>query len=352
MFPYIGLFAYASIGAALNTSGGAGLRRGALWITGIILIVMIGFRWEVGADWLNYEHMLYYTRNGSYGSAIISPEPGYNLLNSIAAYADWGIWFPNLICAIIFVYGLLAFCREQPSPWLALVVAVPYLVIDVAMGYTRQGAAVGLVMLALGQFMRGSYVRMFVSLAFAATFHASAIVVAPLFALAIVTRPLFSVVILGFFGMALYFAFSDRVGHLMNLYQEYKITSAGAIPRILMNVFAAGVFLFWRRHFSENSEVRRLWTIFSLVALLALPMVFIVKSTTVVDRLVVFLVPLQMFVLSRLPLLFGDRRRQNVLLLSMVVVYSLAAELVWLNFGNEARHWIPYKNFLWESAFE
>jgi hypothetical protein len=43
----------------------------------------------------------------------------------------------------------VSFCRTQPRPWLALTLAFPYLVVVVAMGYTRQGVAIGLEMLAL-----------------------------------------------------------------------------------------------------------------------------------------------------------------------------------------------------------
>ena len=49
----------------------------------------------------------------------------------------------------IFAIGLVVFCRNLPRPWLALAVAVPYLVIVVAMGYSRQGVALGLAMLGL-----------------------------------------------------------------------------------------------------------------------------------------------------------------------------------------------------------
>ena len=36
------------------------------------------------------------------------------------------------------------FVRRQPMPWLGLLVAIPYLVIVVGMGYSRQAIALGL----------------------------------------------------------------------------------------------------------------------------------------------------------------------------------------------------------------
>ena len=71
------------------------------------------------------------------------------MLNWLAARTELGPYFVNTVCAALFAWGLVVFCRAQPRPWLALVVAVPYLVTVVAMGYTRQGTAIGLAMLAL-----------------------------------------------------------------------------------------------------------------------------------------------------------------------------------------------------------
>ena len=348
MFVYLALLAWFSIAAALATDRRFPAKPA--WITAMILVVIIGLRWRVGTDWFNYDIILRDTRIGFY-TQTLSPEPAYALVNSVAAYAGWGLWFPNLICAIIFVYGLLAFCRQQPNPWLALTVAAPYLIIVVAMGYTRQSAAVGLVMLALAFFARGFHVRPFVCLGIAASFHASAIVMVPLFAMAIATRAFVIALLMGLFAVALYFAFSARIESLLYWYRVLKLNSAGAVPRILMSVFAAGIFLLFRKRFSASAENRRLWIILSAVSLLLLPMLFFVESSTIVDRFGVFLVPLQIFVLSRVPLVFGRQGLQNVGFVLLIALYSLATELVWLNFGNEARNWIPYRNIVAERLF-
>ncbi|OOY98796.1 hypothetical protein BOW22_07130 [Solemya velum gill symbiont] len=116
----------------------------------LIFVLFIGLRFEVGGDWGNY--LRYYEM--AYGEPLASllsgrGDPGYVFLNWIAANNDWGMGFVNLVCAVIFMTGLISFSSKQPAPWLALTVAVPYLVIVVSMGYTRQGVALGLIFLAL-----------------------------------------------------------------------------------------------------------------------------------------------------------------------------------------------------------
>ena len=149
------------------------------YVTAAILVLLIGFRWHVGADWGTYAVILEHSRVFNSARQSVANEPAYALLNWIAARANWDVWFPNVVCATIFTWGLLRFSREQPNPWLALVVAVPYLIIGVAMGFTRQSAALGMVMVALTLFTRGSLYLTMACLAAAASFHVSAIVVVP-----------------------------------------------------------------------------------------------------------------------------------------------------------------------------
>ena len=76
-------------------------------------------------------------------------DPGYLIIQWVSEYFGWGIIGVNVICALIFSIGLSVFCRSLPRPLLALSVSIPYLVIVVAMGYTRQGVALGLAMIGL-----------------------------------------------------------------------------------------------------------------------------------------------------------------------------------------------------------
>jgi hypothetical protein len=64
-----------------------------------------------------------------------------------------------------------------------------------------------------------------------------------------------------------------------------------------------------------------------------------------VDRLALYLIPLQLFVGSRLPdtRLFGINPSQwNQLL----ILFSLVVLLVWLLFAGHSYAWLPYRNLL------
>ena len=191
MIPYWILFAIPAM-LALNSAPTRQMRRDGTrlnrfdeaWLLGLVaLTVMIGFRYRVGGDWGAYFDYLQLARQMDILETLRRDDPGYRLLNEIGLLTGWDMVFVNTVSGLIFSIGLLAFCRSLPRPWLALAVAVPYLVIVVSMGYTRQSIAIGLVMLGLVALGRRRAVLFIVWTLIAALFHRSAIIMLPVVAL-------------------------------------------------------------------------------------------------------------------------------------------------------------------------
>lgn len=316
-------------------------------ISALVLIVMIGLRQEVGGDWFNYLDTLKRIEVRNFAAAIAVTDPGYAILNWIAAQAGWGIWFPNLMCGILFTWGLVTFCRQQPNPALALVVAIPFFVIGVGMGYTRQSAAVGLVMLGLTQYLRGSTNRMAVYLVLAPAFHVSAVIIIPIMGLVVARRGLFTGIIV--FGLAaiVFWQVSATVSTSIEIYRQGQYGGGGAVPRVLMNIVPALILISLKRRFLATEEEMRVWIVFSLFALATGVMLFLFPSSAVADRVAIYIIPMQIFVLSRLPFALGKGERENILLVLLIILYSFLVEVVWLSYGAWAHAWLPYRNYLW-----
>ncbi len=350
MLPYLILFAFVAVGAIAAALKPASIRPPRLIIPALIIILMIGFRREVGGDWWNYLIILDRVAPLDLFAALQRTEPAYGLLNWIAARPDWGIWFPNLVCGAIFTWGLVAFCRLQPNAWLALAVAVPYFVIGVGMGYTRQSAAIGLVMLALTSFYRGETLRMVAYVTFAAMFHTSALIMIPLLGLAVVRQGVLATALLAMAAAFLYYQFSDRLLGRFETYTNRTYEGGGTVLRLAMNVIPALIFLAFRRRFSTTVSEMRLWSIMALFTCLSMILVFLVSATVIVDRLALYMIPLQILVLSRIPAVFGTGSRQNILFLSLILAFSLILEVAWLNLGRWGHAWLPYRNYLWDAG--
>ena len=69
----------------------------------IVLVIVIGFRHEVGGDWSTYLEHLDLASQESLSFTLGLTDPGYFFFVWIASNIGGGIYFVNLICAIFAV---------------------------------------------------------------------------------------------------------------------------------------------------------------------------------------------------------------------------------------------------------
>jgi hypothetical protein len=323
------------------------------WIAAVLVLsLLIGFRLEVGADWNNYVRYVHDARYVPILTILGAGDPGYQLLNWISAQMDWDVYGVNLIGGAIFSIGLAVFCRSLPRPWLALAVAVPYLVIVVAMGYSRQGIALGLAMLGLVALGRQE-TRWFVFwVLFGAIFHKSAVILLPIAALTATRNRYWTAL---WVGVAAFFAYilllEEAVESLMTNYVEAQYQSQGTMIRLLMNALPAAILLFWRRRFEFSGAEPVLWRWFAIISLALLGLFLASPSSTAVDRVALYMLPLQLVVFAHLPDVFDNRGRNKEVLVAAVLFYYAAVLFVWLNYASHAISWLPYRFYPLEAWF-
>jgi hypothetical protein len=347
MFPYWFLFLVPAWMAMtrLRPVAQASPRWPSWWrLIFVLLVLMIGLRHEVGGDWLTYVDYVERAGYDTLFESIAKSDPAYGLLNWVAAHTGLGPYFVNTVCATIFSWGLVVFCRAQPRAWLALVVAMPYLVTVVAMGYTRQSTAIGFAMVALVALSQRKLLRFILFLVLAATFHKSAVILMPLAVLAGTRRKLWTAVWVGVSTAVFYALFlQDSVDALQTNYIDAQYQSQGAALRLAMNAVPAALFLKFRGRFVMPHAELVFWTWMSLGALVLGLLLLISPSSTAVDRVALYWIPLQLFVLSRLPGALGQPNGKNPVLVHFVVAYSGAVLFVWLVFAKTSFAWLPYQ---------
>jgi hypothetical protein len=346
VLPYWLLFSVFAAGAVQYQRRAAMGRHAAplLGVLTLIPLVMVGMRYEVGADWEAYTEIYSMVGYLRFGTAITMDDPGYALVNWVSYNLGFDLWFVNLVCAAIFSWGLWMFARRQPNPWLAFVVAIPYLVIVVAMGYSRQAVAIGFIMAAITAWDRRLLVRFGIYILLAVTFHKTAVLAVPLIALsATQNRMVTGAVLLGFSWLLYRYFLSESVDKMLVNYVEAEYNSQGAAIRVGMNLVPALLYLAFQRRFALSVSEQRMWRYFSFATLGTVVMLVVLASSTVVDRIALYLIPLQLFVLSRLPEAFPTKHRANVQLALCVILYSALIQFVWLNYAAHAEYWLPYK---------
>lgn len=318
-------------------------------IAWLALTLLIGLRHEVGGDWFNYLDILDNARGLTFAEAWQQGDPAYSLLNWFGANVGGGVYLANTLLAMLFAWGLVVFARAQPRPWLVMVVAVPYLITVVAMGYSRQGVAIGLAMIGVVALLNGRTWRFFGWIALAALFHKTAVLLVPLAMFSRGRGRWLTVIGAAVTGAVLYvLLLQESVDNLVTNYILAEYESSGAAIRIAMNALPALLFLLFRRRFPLTAQERSFWTWMALGALALVPLLYLSPSSTAVDRVALYWIPIQLFVWGRVPDAFGKPGQRNAVWTLLVIAYSAAVLLVWLLFAQTAFAWLPYRLLPWE----
>ncbi len=313
----------------------------------IVTALMIGLRYRVGGDWepyLNIYEMIYFQ---PLGPALAITDPAYAVLNWMSAQMDSGIWFVNLACAILFVAGIGRLASRQPQPWLAMLIAVPYFMIVVAMGYTRQAAAIGIVCFAIADATDRNIMRTVIYIGIAALFHKTALLMLPLVLGPVAMRRVFTAIAgVIVFGVLFVFLLKDNSDQMIANYAQSSYDSQGAGVRLAMNAVAGGVLLVLRQRLGFEPYQKSFWTFNASLSFVAVLALFLLSASSGVDRISLFLIPLQMVVLSRLPLALSGSHKPVLSVTLGVFAYCFAIQFVWLNFADNANSWLPYSTVL------
>ena len=346
MLIYWLMFAYFAIGANLSAiPDQSNFRRPSLlFLFGVVLVwLIIGLRYQVGADWATYGFLFSFATYADLGTMLSKGDPGYQFLNWAVHRLGGELREVNLVCALIFSWGLYRFSREQSDPWLSVLVAIPYLIIVVAMGYTRQAVAIGILMAGLASVERGASVQRFTLYVLGAVlFHKTAVVVLPLIIFAGHRNAMINAIA----GLSAVFLMYDvflagSVDKLVRNYIEAQYSSQGAAIRLFMSLVPGALFLLQMKRFGYSDRERRVWRNFSYAAFALMFLLFVLPSSTVVDRLALYILPLQMAILARAPTAFGSPNVGRAL----VTLYAAVVQFVWLNFATHSDYWIPYQFF-------
>ncbi len=343
MFPYLIMFSMILI----SNLSPKRFQRYILILLVIFLMFFVGFRKEVGGDWNSY--LTWFDRikieglNFSLESMMLS-NFGYNLLNALSSKLGWGIYGVNFICAGVFLLGLYYFLRELEYPLMGLLIAYPYLIMVVGMGYTRQSVAIGLTLASLISIKKNRNTLAFFLIVIAITFHKTA-AIALLYFIFSKRRKLF----LSVFTIVSILSFPFLIKIFQNfysLYVENPMVSFGGKYRALMNFLPAILWIVLRKTgtFGENYGDEKVWDFMSFLA--AILSLFAFANLTFGDRMLLYFYSIQMVFYDRLKSYLDAF--QKPVLSNIVTIGYLSAMIIWMFFGVHAESWIPYNNLFME----
>ena len=350
MYIYWVLFFASALMALIETPS---FKKNAYYSVGwkvatVFLVLVIGYRHEVGGDWVSYVNHLEMARGKSFSLLLLeNGEAAYNALRWLGIQSG-GIYIVNFICALVFTWGLIVFCRLQPRPWLALNISIGFLVIVVAMGYARQSAALGMFLLGMAYLQRGRWAYYVAMLLLGSTFHISVLLLTPLALVVIARKKMIFTIILMFVGVLLSIVFlKDAANEYWVDYMTAGYQSSGANVRVAMNILPSLIFLWLRKHFEISLIQYNIWTWLAFGAISLSALLILYPNSAGVDRINLYLFPLQLFVYSHLPNVLNRLIGVTKLWATLVIGYGFSVQFAWLFYGDNASWWLPYQFYPW-----
>jgi hypothetical protein len=204
----------------------------------------------------------------------------------------------------------------------------------VGMSLVRQSVAIGFELMALTLLSRNRLRPYVLLIALACLFHKTAVFLLPIGAFIASSRRAWTItwICVTFVGLMAAIVTSSYE-YFLEQYFKIGLASEGGGIRVGMNVVAAFIFVMLRRDLTLSSQEAKLWTIMALLSVACVPMLFF--TSTAADRLALYMLPIQIFVFSRLPLLAGAQTYRASVAVSIIAALGLF-QWAWGTYGNFA----------------
>lgn len=311
------------------------------------LFLFSAFRFEVGCDWGGYYNQYMQQLGTGLDAAFENREPLWWAVIELTQRAGLPYPWLNVFSSAMFFAGAHVLARRQPDPLGFMVLLFPILIINMPMSGIRQGAAIGLICIALTAFLDRRLVRFMFWAVLASGFHSSALVfllLTPLVWGTYTKRRLALAAILALPG-AFFLATGSSADLALSRYVDTGTDAFGAAYRTGI-LFLSGLFffLFLRRQWPSMFPYDyKLASLGALMMLAVFPLVAF--STVIADRLGYYFIPLQAMIFARIPFLRGGSTGR---LLAAAPYLGLA--LVFVVWTATSRHfqlcYVPYQTWL------
>lgn len=311
----------------------------------LLLYVVIGaLRYQTGGDWLNYENMYDEIRLDDLSFALTFTDPLFGALMWVSSAIGLGLPLVYAVCCYLLGLGVIRVARQFDDPWMAVVIAVPYLLIVVGFGYVRQAAAIGLVLMAASSLVRANTLRTGTLLVMATLFHSSAVITLPLFMFSIARRRKVLAGVISVIGVALFLlVLAPRLESFQAGYVDADFESTGAATRVAMGALPAAFVLAFYKRFRPEADIRVFWLMVAMANMLAVAALVLTASSTAVDRLALYFSVIQMAAFGEFRRMIGGGPGSAPLIRMVLIAVAVAIQFVWLTMADNSSFWVPYR---------
>ena len=308
-----------------------------------LLVIFIGFRYSVGGDWATYLNNVERFRYHDFYTALYTNEFLWTYLNVFSNYFNFGIVGINFFAALIFIFSLTVLNKKFSNNLYIFMLAFPYFIILVSMGFTRQCIALSFLLLSLSVDKPFKDIKILLLLTAGIFFHNSIIFV---FWIPFLYKPLinkFKLFMLFIIILMIFFLVFNSV-IAFNYYFQYfynqAVNAEGAKFRLLFNLIPAILYIINSKNFFRDQDYI-IWLSVSLLNIvLFILLIRNILPSAMIDRLLVYISIVQLVVFIKLFNLYKNNFREIFIVLTSSLFFIFMTG--WFIFGNNSKSWIPY----------
>ncbi len=354
---YINYLLIISIYFLLKIKSLSKLENTLFYFICLYFIIFVGARFEVGGDWFVYlKNFNNIDVNDFRGLLTSRNEIGYSFVSFLIKYFGLNFFYFNLILSVVVITSVFFFVKKNVNPFLGLIIIYPLFIVVFSMGFVRQAIACSFILISIYNLENKKILRYYLFVLLAASFHISAllfIIVHPIvkisslkFKLKDILQALTVVLIMS---IIFYLAYNTLI--IKNLIYAYLKGGreartydypSGAIIRIFITISPAFLYILISKYIFEDLYKRKLYIILSFLCI-AISLLFI-QFPVFVDRYLYYFIFLQIIIFGRFPYLFLNKNLRNSFEY-IIIAYYLIIFLVWINYADHIRWWIPYSTF-------
>jgi len=317
-------------------------------------------KWHVGGDYAVYYDYVLLSKQRSLYELLFIAEPAYMFITWINTRLGTELVGVNFLSALFFFIGFNRLLKENKYPLLSLIIILPILFFVVLNGYIRQSFAIGLSFIALSYLVEGKKSIFIFLIIVGSLFHRTCIVnlillfydprifeiIKSIFVLSIF---LFFYVILcyffyGHFDLELFFQISKYRDDIVNYVYSGIWESHGAVPRCLLNIIPAILYILFYKKFS-NYKDNQVYLFISIISIILFALIPI--SSVMADRLMFYFYPIQFIFYTRFISAVNDKSHKNYLYFVVITFYFFIL-IYYFFFSINANQLYPYKMYFFE----
>ncbi len=143
---------------------------------------------------------------------------------------------------------------------------------------------------------------------------------------------------------AVFYLYHTKLLDMWIAYVAHGMRSNGAFMRVALNALAGVALLLFSKIWKKKYNDFNSWKSFATINFIMFALLIIFNISTLVDRLTLYLFPLQIVVFSRIKYLIKDKNLKNLYYLFLMLLYT--AVFTCLLFALHRDSYIPYNNIL------